>query len=280
MKNVIVTGASGGMGNSICKLLAEKGYQVFGLDLKEPDKAIWPNADTKEPPSNHLGAQHYIPCDITDSASITAAFEQIKTQVTSLDAIIHTAGIYDLDSLIEMDEERFLRIFNINLFGVYRINKTFLPLLQKGGRIIITTSELAPLDPLPFTGIYAVTKGALEKYAYSLRMELNLLGIHVSIIRPGAVKTSLLGDSTRALDKFVDNTALYPCNAANFRKVVDSVEARNIAPKKIARLALKALTVRRPKFVYNINRNILLKLLNILPDRLQVWIIKEILRTR
>ena len=263
LKNIIVTGAAGGMGNSICKFLAEKGYQVFGLDLKEHDRAILPNADTKVPPSNHSGKQHYIPCDITDSASITAAFEQIKTQVTSLDAIIHTAGIYDLDSLIEMDEERFLRIFNINLFGVYRINKTFLPLLQKGSRIIITTSELAPLDPLPFTGIYAVTKGALEKYAYSLRMELNLLGIHVSIIRPGAVKTSLLGDSTRALDKFVDNTKLYPCNAANFRKVVDSVEARNIAPEKIARLTLKALTVCRPKFVYNINRNILLKLLTL-----------------
>ena len=267
MKNVIVTGATGGMGNSICKLLADKEYQVFGLDIKISNDL----SDT-----NNI---HYIPCDITDSASITAAFEKIKTHVTELDAIVHTAGIYDLDSLVEIDEERFLRIFNINLFGVYRINKTLLPLLHKGSRIVITTSELAPLDPLPFTGIYAVTKGALEKYAYSLRMELNLLGIHVSVIRPGAVKTSLLGDSTRALDKFVDNTKLYPCNATNFRNVVDRVEARNIAPEKIARLALKALTARRPKFVYNINRNVLLKLLNILPDRLQVWIIKEILRT-
>lgn len=268
MKNIIVTGASGGMGNSICKLLAETGYQIFGLDLKGSDAL------------NGIEHVHHIPCDITDSASVTAAFEKIKTQVSHLDAIIHTAGIYDLDSLIEMDEERFLRIFNINLFGVYRINRTFLPLLQKGSRIIITTSELAPLDPLPFTGIYAITKGALEKYAYSLRMELNLLGIHVSVIRPGAVKTSLLGDSTSALNRFVDNTNLYPCNATNFRKVVDSVEARNIAPEKIARLARKALIARRPKFVYNINRNPLLKLLNILPDRLQVWIIKEILRTR
>lgn len=268
MQNIIVTGAYGGMGNSICKLLAEKGYQVFGLDVISSNVL------------DGIENFHYIPCDITDSVSITAAFEQIKKQVSNLDAIIHTAGIYDLDSLIEMDEERFLRIFNINLFGVYRINKTFLPLLQKSSRIIITTSELAPLDPLPFTGIYAVTKGALEKYAYSLRMELNLLGMHVSVIRPGAVKTSLLGDSTRALDKFVNNTTLYPCNAANFRKVVDRVESRNIAPEKIARLTIKALTARHPKYVYNINRNILLKLLNILPDRLQVWIIKEILRTR
>ena len=252
------------MGNAICKLLIEKRYRVFGLDCKEPVEN---------------GLFEYIPCDITDKDSIADAFAKVKGQTNHLDGIVHTAGIYDLDSLVEMDEERFLRIFNINLFGVYRINKTFLPLLDKGSRVIITTSELAPLDPLPFTGIYAITKSALEKYAYSLRMELNLLGIHVSVIRPGAVKTGLLSDSTRALDRFVEHTKIYQCNAVKFRKIVDSVEAQNIHPTKIASITLKALTSPRPQFIYNINRNALLKILNILPDRLQVWIIKEILRT-
>ena len=264
MKNILVTGAAGGMGKEICKLLIKNRYQVFGLDCKEPEET---------------DSFHYISCDITDTNSIEAAFTKVHEQVDRLDGIVHTAGIYDLDSLVEMDEERFLRIFNINLFGTYRINKTFLPLLDKGSRIVITTSELAPLDPLPFTGIYAITKGALEKYAYSLRMELNLLGIHVSIIRPGAVKTGLLSDSTRALDRFVEQTKLYQCNAVKFRKIVDSVEARNIPPTKIAQIVLKALNSSRPKFLYNINQNVYLKLLNILPDRLQVFIIKEILRT-
>ena len=81
-----------------------------------------------------------------------------------------------LIALVEMSEERFSRIFDINLFGLYRLNKEFLPLLKKGSKIVITSSELAPLDPLPFTGIYAITKAAVEKYAYSLRMEMNLLG--------------------------------------------------------------------------------------------------------
>lgn len=62
-------------------------------------------------------------------------------------------------------------------------------MLANGGRIVITSSELAPLDPLPFTGLYAITKSAVEKYAYSLRMELSLHGISVSVIRPGAVNT-------------------------------------------------------------------------------------------
>nr|MDD6335192.1 SDR family NAD(P)-dependent oxidoreductase [bacterium] len=264
MKTVLVTGANGGMGKAICNLLLQKGYQVYGLDYQEGEMP---------------GGLHFIRCDVTDASSVQAAVERIQTSAGSLDAIIHTAGIYDLDSLLEMGEERFCRIFQVNLFGVYRINKQFMPLLRQNGRILITTSELAPLDPLPFTGIYAVTKAALEKYAYSLRMEVNLLGVSVSVIRPGAVKTSLLGDSTRALDRFCDNTKLYHCNAEKFKRIVDSVEAKNIAPEAIARVACRALEARRPKFVYNINRNILLRLLNLLPDRWQTAIIKAILKT-
>ncbi len=261
MKSVVVTGANGGMGKTICSLLTRKGYQVYGLDCKQ---------------SAGLPC-HFILCDLTDSSSVSQAFKEVQAKTDSLDAIIHTAGIYDLDSLVEIDEERFRRIFEINLFGAYRINKTFLPLLKKGSRIILTTSELAPLDPLPFTGIYAITKAALEKYAFSLRMEVNLLGISVSVIRPGAVKTGLLGNSTRALDSFVQHTQLYPCNAARFKSIVDSVESKSIAPDVIAQTVWKALTARHPKFVYNKNRNILLRLLHVLPDAVQVWIIRGIL---
>ena len=74
------------------------------------------------------------------------------------------------------------------------------------------------LDPLPFTGIYAVTKAALDKYAYSLRMELQLLGIGVSVLRAGAVDTGMLGASTDALDRFYDSTRLYTCNAERFKR--------------------------------------------------------------
>ena len=271
MKNIIVTGAGGGMGSAICRLLVKRGYQVFGLDCRE-----WNQTDDGEEYEGQ-SSLHFVFCDVTSEVSVSAAFEQIKARAGHLDGIVHTAGIYDLDSLLEMSEERFMRIFNINLFGVYRINKIFLPLLSRGSRILITTSELAPLDPLPFTGVYAITKAALEKYAYSLRMEVNLLGISVSVIRPGAVKTGLLNDSTCALDRFVGHTKIYRCNAPRFKHIVDSVEAKNIAPDVIANAVLSALTARHPKFVYNRNRNILLRLLNLLPDVLQVWIIKKIL---
>ena len=152
-------------------------------------------------------------------------------------------------------------------------------MLGNGSRILIVTSELAPLDPLPFTGIYAVTKAALDKYAYSLRMELQLLGITVSVLRAGAVKTQMLGVSTDALDKFCNKTELYSCNAERFKRIVGSVEARNIPPQKIAQKAVRILKKKNPRFAYSINRNPLLLLLNALPKRLQLFAIKLILKS-
>jgi NAD(P)-dependent dehydrogenase (short-subunit alcohol dehydrogenase family) len=191
---------------------------------------------------------------------------------------VHFAGIYMLDSLVEMSETDFKRIFAVNLFGVFTVNRIFLPLLQRGSRILITTSELAPLDPLPFTGIYAVTKSAFDRYAYALRMELQMLGISVSVLRAGAVSTGMLGVSTAALDKFCENTTTYQCNAARFQKIVNGVESKCIPPEKIAGKMLKILSKKHPKFVYKINRNKLLLLLNALPKGVQCAAIKRILK--
>lgn len=263
MKDVLVTGATGGMGKAICSLLDKKGYRVFGIDYNEGED---------------YGNVKLYKCDITDMESVKAVYEKIKEETKELYAVVHTAGIYDLDSLIEMDEKRFTRIFDVNVFGVYRINKVFQPLLFTGSRIVITTSELAPLDPLPFTGIYGITKSTLEKYAFSLRQEIQLLGIPVSVIRPGAVKTGLLDISNVALDRFRNNTKLYVKNAGKFQGIVDSVEARHVPAEKIADLVLDALESKSPKYIYNINRNPLLRLLDVLPARMQVFAIGLILK--
>ena len=263
MKNVIITGAYGGMGYATAKMLARGGYTVFALDktVKEAEPNIIP-----------------VETDVSDAESVRRAFEFIKSRVNEVYAIIHFAGIYRLDSLVEMSEDRFTGIFDVNIFGAYRINKTFLPLLKKGSRVVLTTSELAPLDPLPFTGIYAITKSALEKYAFSLGMELGLLGIDVSVIRPGAVDTGLLSVSKKELDSFCGNTRVYSYNAERFRKIVDGAESKSVPPERIAKAAARALKSRRPKTVYNVNRNPLLRLLNILPKRVQRAIVGGILK--
>ena len=263
MQYILVTGAYGGMGRATVQLLKIQGFFVFALDRKigEAEENVFP-----------------IEADITDESSLARAAETIKKKTDALFAIVHYAGIYMLDSLVEIDSEAFERIFRINLFGAFLVNKAFMPLLRYGSRIIMTTSELAPLDPLPFTGIYAVSKSALDKYAYSLRMELQLLGISVSVIRAGAVKTTMLGVSTDELEKFCGKTKLYSYNAVRFRNIVDSVEAKSIAPEKMAEKTLKILESKNPAFAYSINRNPLLRLLNMLPKRLQCFVIRQVLK--
>ena len=263
MKSIVITGGFGGMGKATAELLSKQGFRVFALD-----KAV------------AEGSENIIPveADITSEESVKAAFKKVGEYTDKVYAVIPFAGIYMLDSLVEMSNEEFDKIVDINLRGAYLINKTFLPMLSRGSKILITTSELAPLDPLPFTGIYAVTKAALDKYAFSLCMELQLLGISVSVLRAGAVKTDMLGVSTSCLDRFCDKTALYSCNADRFKKIVNGVEAKHISTQKIAEKTAKIINRKRPKFAYKINRNPLLLMLNALPKRLQLFAIRKILK--
>ena len=263
MKSVLITGAAGGMGRAAVEYFGNMGWRVFALDLK-----------ARETEGNVISVQ----ADVTSEESIAQAFERVREKTDRIDAVLHFAGIYMLDSLVEMDSKAFDKIFGVNFRGVFLINRIFLPLLKEGSRILITTSELAPLDPLPFTGIYAVSKAALDKYAYSLAMELQLLGISVSVLRAGAVRTDMLGVSTSALDRFCTKTELYSCNAKRFKRIVDGVEARNIEPQRIAAKAYRVIGKRNPAFAYSINRNPLLLLLNALPKRLQLFIIRMILK--
>lgn len=262
MNYVLVTGAYGGMGKATVEKLVEKGFVVFAID-----KTVGERTENIIP----------IQVDVTDISSVKSCFEKVKEITSNLFAIIHFAGVYKLDSLIEVDENDFENLIKVNFLGAFYVNKIFSPLLFNGSRIIITTSELAPLDPLPFTGMYAISKTALDRYAYSLRMELQLLGIHVSVIRAGAVSTNMLGVSIDALDKFCKKTERYEYNAKRFYKIVSSIEAKSVKTEKLANKTLKILSRKKPKFSYSLNRNKLLLLLNFLPQKIQFAIIKKIL---
>lgn len=262
MGDYLITGAAGGMGSALCRALTGAGHRVWGLDRASgPSPEGWT----------------LLPADLTKPEEVEAAFRIVQEEAGTLDGIVHAAGLYDLGSLAEMPEADFLRDFDVNLFAAFRVNRAFLPLLAPGGRIVIVTSELAPLPVLPFTGIYAVTKAALDKYAEALRMELQLLGHPVIVLRPGAVRTGMLPASTEKLAKFCEETKLYSMNAARFRRIVEKVEARSVPPERVAALLSGVLAAPRPRPVYHLNRNPLLLLFRFLPQRTRLWAIRRIL---
>ena len=251
------------MGRAVTALFADRGFRVYALD-REPAEA----------------GENVVPlaADVTDEKSVAEAFAAVAAETDELCGIIHLAGIYLLDSLAEIEPASFEKIFRVNLGGAFLIDRAFLPLLKPGARIVLVTSELAAVDPLPFTGLYGITKTALDRYAYSLRMELQLLGISVSVLRAGAVDTGMLGESTRRLDDFCRHTTLYRFSAERFRDVVDRVEARRVPPEKIAAKLYRVVCAKKPRFVYTVNRNPLLILLDLLPMRLRFAVIRRILK--
>lgn len=265
MKYILVTGAYGGMGRAFIERAEKEGYTILALDICIPEgcreKNIIPIAG-----------------DITSGESIKRAYEEVKTITDTLYAIVHFGGIYMLNSLIEIDEKDYEKIFRVNVFGPYLVNKVFFPLLKENSRIVITTSELAPLKPLPFTGLYAITKSTLDNYAFSLYMEVQMKGIKVSVLRPGAVKTKMLGVSTRELDSFVKNTKIYNTNAVSFKRIVESVETNAVEPERIAEKVIKILKKKKPRFSYRINNNFLLSLTRITPGWLERYVVKRILK--
>ncbi len=94
----------------------------------------------------------YICMNVADEQDIQRVYTLLSDQGVVLDAIIHIAGIFDIDSFIEADNSLLRRMFEVNFLGAMYVNKILYPLLSKNGRIVITTSEVAPLDPMSFNG--------------------------------------------------------------------------------------------------------------------------------
>lgn len=262
--DVLLVGGAGGLGKAAAEYLAERGIRVFSCDITEQKNT----------------ADNIIPlvADITDSNSIIRIYNEVHKVSDGLSAIISIAGIYIMDSFIEIDDDSLKKIIEVNIMGVYRINKTFLPLLNKGGRIIITTSELAGQKPLPFNGIYTMTKTALECYADSLRLELQFLGYKVITVKPGAFDTQMASKTNSQANSLMHNTKLYKMSTKRFVDIINSQTGTAKHPKVLAKVFYKALTKKNPKLTYYKNAEIGLKLYSILPRRLQMFVLRRILQ--
>lgn len=262
MQYVLITGASSGIGKSLKDIFLQNNYHVIALDIKEID------------PQDNLDS--FI-CDITNKESLQNVKNTLDKQNIKLDYIINVAGIHMMASLVESPLEQMQRLININLNGTMSVNRIFHSLLKEKGRIIIITSEVASFDPMPFNGLYNVSKTALDAYAQALRQELNLINQKVITFRPGAVKTPLCDSSLTGTQNLVDSTVLYKKQAGKFLKLVTMFMGKPLSPTKMAKFIYKKSIKKHPKLIYKKHQNIGLVLLSILPKRWQCAIIKGIL---
>lgn len=191
MKHVLVTGASTGIGFAAAKAFVDKGYHVYGSVRKQAD------ADSL---AAALG-KHFTPLlfDVTDHAAIAAAAKRLEAEIgkEGLACLVNNAGIATSGPLMLQPLDDFRWQFEVNVIGLLAVTQAFLPLLgakQNPGHApgkILMISSVGGKVTAPFLGAYTSSKHALEGLSGSLRQELQLYGIDVVIIGPGAVKTPI-----------------------------------------------------------------------------------------
>lgn len=251
-KTVLITGAGKGLGRAILECFISNGWQVIATDY---------NTDLLR---DLEGRERVItmPLDVTSDASVEEAARVTRAMIGEIDLIINNAGIDKYFPLSEAPVEYIKSIFEINFFGVIRVNVAFLPELKKpGGRIIMIGSESLNLT-MPFLS-YPITKKAVESYARILRQELHFAGVDVTVVRPGAIRTDIIANLSH-ISNPVENSMLSGV-FENFRRSVLSEIPKSVEASAVAAVVYKAATVPHPKAVYKINNSTRLKVAALVP---------------
>jgi len=191
MKQAVVTGAASGIGADCCKDLLMRGWTVFGLDRDEA------GLDQLMSLAKANG-QIFVPiaCDVSDSGSVSTAFERIGSATGFLDALVCSAGIFRAGPLLDMREEDFDALFAINTKGAWLSARAALPFLKasagKGAAArIVFVASAAALRPKVGGGAYAASKAALIHLTRVLAVELADQQILVNAVAPATVDTPL-----------------------------------------------------------------------------------------
>jgi NAD(P)-dependent dehydrogenase (short-subunit alcohol dehydrogenase family) len=191
-KAVLVTGASSGIGLKITEHLAAAGHFVYAGARKPEDIARLSDMD------NVQG----IRLDVTVQDEIDAAVQLVQDEGRGLYALVNNAGVNVIGPLIELDEGELDFLFDVNIYGPYRVTKAFAPLIIESQGRINNVSSISGILTGPMYGIYAMSKHAVEAYTDALAIEMGMLGVQVSAVEPGNYK-SKIGDSR--CERFLSN---------------------------------------------------------------------------
>ena len=178
---ILVTGASSGIGRNLAETLAKEGYFVYAGARKQADMDAL----------NKIPNIQAVRLDVTKQDEIDAAAEIVRAGGKGLYGLVNNAGVVALGPITEISEDELAWIFNVNVFGVYRVTKAFAPLIiESTGRIVNISSISGILDGM-FWAPYTMTKHALETYTDALAKEMALFDVEVSAVNPGNYKSRI-----------------------------------------------------------------------------------------
>ncbi|MCF6249495.1 MAG: SDR family oxidoreductase [Desulfobacula sp.] len=203
-KVALVTGAGKktGIGYAICEKLAQCGCHLLiadlGLEPAVKNDIKTGTLDEMVQIKEDLAGQYNIQTlcanlDVTDNHTIEALAETIKGEFGHVDILCNNAGAtFGVPNGIHTyDETAWLKTFDVNLHGVFRVSKAIVPLMPKTGGSIINTASRAGKVPGLFNGAYAVSKAGVIMMTKVMAKELSGLKIKVNAVCPGQIMTDL-----------------------------------------------------------------------------------------
>lgn len=238
-KKVLITGGSSGFGALSVKTLSENGHTVTA-SMRNVEGKNKDNADKMR----NLGA-HVVDIDVTNDNSVNTGVKKAIELMEGLDVVVNNAGIGVLGIQEQFSIEEFQRLFDVNVFGVQRVNKAALPHLRaQGSGLLVQISSLLGRINLPFYSPYNASKWAVESIAEGYRLELSGFGVDSVIVEPGGFPTSFFDGLIQPKDKSTD--ASYGPMANAPKQMFDSFEgalASNPAqnPQMVADAVLKLI---------------------------------------
>lgn len=226
---VLITGASSGIGQVTARLFTEEGSRVFGT--------------SRQKRSDENGVE-MLELDVRSDDSVECCVAEVLARAGQIDVLINNAGIAPVRIAEETPLKEAWAVFETNFFGVTRMTRAVLPHMRarKQGRII-NVGSLAAWIGEPGEAFYSASKAALARYTEALRYEVWPLGIHVSLVEPGAVKTKVLETAAITEGTIADYEAVRQAARRTLRQALRQGDD----PDKVARLILKVARARSPQ---------------------------------
>jgi NAD(P)-dependent dehydrogenase (short-subunit alcohol dehydrogenase family) len=234
-QTVLVTGASSGIGQATARLLAERGFTVFGT--------------ARNPESAQSQGVAMVALDVRSDESVRACVEQVVAKAGRLDVLVNNAGYAVTGAAEETSVDEAKAQFETNFFGIVRMVNAVLPRMRASGAgKIINISSLAGNTAIPYSGFYSASKFALEGYSESLWYEVRPFGISVSLVEPGFVNTPIGEASPAAARPLSAYDTTRKRMLAAFGHALES----GIPPEQVARRVLQIIEQRAPGLRYRV----------------------------
>lgn len=246
-RSILITGCSSGIGLCVAQGLHARGWRVFATARKP--------ADVDMLRARGLEA---LRLDLADSASITAAVEEVLVRTDgTLDALFNNGAYGQAGAVEDLRREVLREQFETNLFGTVELTNLIIPVMRRQGHgRVVQNSSLLGYVALPYRGAYVASKYALEGLTDTLRLELHGTGIHVVLIEPGPITSRFRANAFESYKRNIDKARSF------HRQKYEAMERRltkpgpaapfTLPPEAVLEAVVHALESRRPKTRYRV----------------------------